>query len=602
MTPSTGTRRPRRLALFGIGAAAALLPAFPATAGAVTFDRSDFPVGNHPQSVAVGDVNRDGKPDVAVANAGGDDVTLLLGDGTGALNPATGSPFAVGHEPQSVAIGDLNRDGKPDLAVPNADDDDVSVLLGDGEGGFAPKTNFSVLPAIVPASIDIGDVNRDGKPDLAVGTVGDQQAVVLLGNGMGGFTQAGGSPFAFGGQSITTVDVNRDGKPDLVAVDKDENVTVALGNGNGGFTPASRSPFRVGGEPESVGVADLDGDGNVDLAVANLTTNNVSILLGDGQGGFNQAPDSPIGAGTSPNSLRIADLNADGELDLAIANIDSSDVTVLLGNGDAEFTRATHSPFNVGRVPFAVGIGDLNRDGEPDLAVANDRDDDVSALINTSEAKAVVDPESIDFGPRRVGSSSRAETVTVKAKGDGDVPLRLRTAKPDGDDPEDFPVSGDECSRRTLPVGTTCSLDVRFEPTAGEKRDASLVVKSNDPESPDLVALEGKGLVGDDVPRCAGEPATIIGTSNGDRPLEGTSDDDVIVGRGGQDEIDGRGGRDLVCGDDGDDLLRGRADDDRLKGNGGNDELDGDGGEDRCNGGSGNVDSARGCEGVTQVP
>jgi hypothetical protein len=173
-----------------------------------------------PTSTAVADFNGDGKLDLAVSNYGSNNITVLLGNGLGGFTPAPGSPFAVGAVPDGLVTGDFNRDGKPDLAVANESDDNVTVLLGDGAGGFtpAPGSPFSAGP--VPIGLAVADFNGDGVPDLAVVDVRGNDVWILLGNGLGGFSFTAVPPdiFAVGSTpvSVRAGDFNGDGKEDLV--------------------------------------------------------------------------------------------------------------------------------------------------------------------------------------------------------------------------------------------------------------------------------------------------------------------------------------------------------------------------------------------------
>ena len=175
-----------------------------------------------------------------------------------------------------------------------------------------------------------------------------------------GFIQASGSPFAAGSQpySVAVGDFNGDGIPDLaVANSGDNTVTVLLGNGSGGFTAATGSPFAAGSYPDSVAVGDFNGDGIADLVVANLYSNNVTILLGNGSGSFTPAGGSPFAA-VSPSFIAVADFNGDGIADLAVTNgVSNGTVTVLLGNGSAGFTAASGSPITVGNDPVSIAVG-----------------------------------------------------------------------------------------------------------------------------------------------------------------------------------------------------------------------------------------------------
>src|SRR5208283_737119 len=132
------------------------------------------------------------------------------------------------------------------------------------------------------------------------------------------------------------------------------------------FTPAPGSPFTVGSGPQSVAVGDFNGDGKLDLAIANRGSNTVTVLLGNGTGGFKAAPGSPFPAGTQPYSVAVGDFNGDGKLDLAIANAGGNNVTILLGNGAGGFVEAPNSPFPAGTQPYSVAVGDFNGNGKRD--------------------------------------------------------------------------------------------------------------------------------------------------------------------------------------------------------------------------------------------
>jgi hypothetical protein len=189
----------------------------------------NFAVGTNPRSVAVADVNGDGHPDLVVANGGSNTVSVLLGNGNGTFGSAVN--FAVGTYPFSVAVADVNGDGRPDLVTPNEKDKTVSVLLGNGNGTFGSAVNFAV--GKYPEWVAVADVNGDGRPDLVVADAGGKRVSVLLGNGNGTFQSfvnfaTGSVPVA-----VAVVDVNGDGIPDLIVANfQSASVSVLLGNRN----------------------------------------------------------------------------------------------------------------------------------------------------------------------------------------------------------------------------------------------------------------------------------------------------------------------------------------------------------------------------------
>jgi hypothetical protein len=378
--------------------------------------------GNGPNSLAVADLNGDGKPDVVVCHytsiAGYPKGALgvLLGNGDATFQPAviydSGGVYA-----QSVAVADVNGDGKPDLLVGNSfagpgygqGSGTVGVLIGRGDGTFEPAAGYDaggILPSIAAA-----DVNGDGKLDVLAANWGSNSVGVLLGNGDGTFRPV--VTYDSGGKVPTSVavgDANGDGKPDLLVANwwtayqhiQNGAVAVLMGNGDGTFRPAVL--YDSGGfGASSVASADVNGDGHQDLVVANCDATGtrtcssagtghgvVGVLFGNGDGTFGAAVSYDL-SGHGAGFAAVADVNGDAVPDVLVASCGSSScsgsVGVLLGRGDGSFQPVVlYGSGGLGAA--SVGVADVNGDLRPDLLVAtcatsSCSDGAVGVLVNT---------------------------------------------------------------------------------------------------------------------------------------------------------------------------------------------------------------------------
>lgn len=367
--------------------------------------RTDYATGPTPFSVAAGDLDGDGATDLVVANGYyiSTTVSVLLGNGDGTFRPK--SDYQVGLCPLSVAISDLNRDGRLDLAVANANSHSVSILLGNGDGTFAPGTEYFIGGN--PFPIAVGDFNGDGIPDLAVANNGSSTVSVMLGRGDGTFSTlpalaAGTDPW-----SVVVADLNGDGRPDL-AVSNDGNpgtVSVLLGNGDGTF--GVRSEFGTGIAPIGLSAGDLNGDGHADLMAA--AAGGLSILLGLGNGTF--LPSADLATGSRPWTVALGDLDRDGHLDAVAADFNTNSISVFPGSGDGTFGASTD--FETGANPTSLVIADFNGDGWPDLAVTNQTSNTVSVLLNLGHPPVPPIPATVELVPRVLNASSAGTWITA---------------------------------------------------------------------------------------------------------------------------------------------------------------------------------------------
>jgi subtilase family serine protease len=324
-------------------------------------------IGTSPSSIAVGDFNGDGIPDLAVANSYNNTLTILLGNGDGTFTASASQP-QTGNYPLAIAVGDFNGDGKADLAVTNDNSSSVTILLGNGDGTFT-AASLSPSTGNGPDSIAVGDFNGDGIQDLAVANGSSGTITVLLGNGDGSFSAAALSPQT--GQepkSIVTADFNGDGKLDLAVeiAGSNASVTVLLGNGDGTF--ASGVNLTTNDTATALAVGDFNGDGKPDLAVTNYYANSLTIFTGNGDGTFTANSTTPK-TGGSPTSMAVGDFNGDGKLDVAVSSYYTNTANILLGNGDGTF--AAGGNLASGSNSEQIVTGDFNGDGLTDLAVLN---------------------------------------------------------------------------------------------------------------------------------------------------------------------------------------------------------------------------------------
>ncbi|MEW6208629.1 MAG: VCBS repeat-containing protein [Acidobacteriota bacterium] len=296
---------------------------------------SPIKIASSARKIALGDVNRDNRIDIFVAQHDSYDVVVLIGDGRGGFKPLPPIAASRGTRPHThdITAGDVNGDGNTDFLTTNANDHSISVMLGDGSGNFAPAPSSPIVVARHPYDVvALSDINGDGRLDIITPDLMNNKVVALLGDGRGGFARAPSSPFAMGSRPgyVSVADINRDGKPDFVAThDDDPLAIVMLGDGAGGFQAAAGSPLKPEGAVWGTAIGDVNGDGLADIAMASGANASVVIMLGDGRGGFTQSA-KPLRAGTWVNYVAMADFNKDGKLDLVASNYGSGDINVWL--------------------------------------------------------------------------------------------------------------------------------------------------------------------------------------------------------------------------------------------------------------------------------
>jgi hypothetical protein len=393
-----------------------------------------YPVGFPPQKVETADFNHDGRPDLVTLSDSGS-VSLLLGNGDGSF--AAPREFPAGSNVQSLTIGDFDNDGNPDVATANVGIG-VTALLGNGDGTFRPAVSTVMSnadPLVVAAALDL---NGDGKSDLVAGGVYYDEwetrssvVSVLYGNGAGGFNDVGwynvgddGTP-----EDIMVADLNRDGRADVVTTTYDfylsggHIVTVLLGSATGALNLEFPMQFDTGESPRSLAVGDFTGDGVPDVVTAGQT---VEVLRGIGNGTF-APPVSNSAASPYLYAVAEADFNGDGKLDVVVGDSATGSAEVLLGRGDGTLSLA--SQHAVGS--SLVVVGDFNADGRPDVATANF--DSVCILLNDGAWGLI--PPSLRIGDAQVtegNSGTSYATFTVTLSNPYNEPVTVNFATLDG--------------------------------------------------------------------------------------------------------------------------------------------------------------------------
>ncbi len=385
----------------------------PAQAQIIFSTKTDFTTGTSPYSIATGDLNRDGKLDLAVANFNSNTVSVFLNTTTtGALTPSFSAktdfttgiyPLLVTY-PASVVIGELNGNNKPDMAVTNWNINTEAVFLntttpGAATPSFSSKTDFSTGSGSGPNFSAIGDLNLDNKLDLAVSNYNSKSVSVFL-----NITVPDASIPSFAsridfstGNNISSVaigDLNGDGNPDLAATNYLYNtVSVFLNTTAAGvLVPSFSAPidFATGVSPRTVAIGDLNGDSKPDLAVANENSNTISVLLntttpGASTPSFSDA--SNLTTGNNPFTVAISDLNFDDNSDLLVTNLNSNTVSVFSNTttpGASTPSFSAQSDLITGSNPRGLAISDLNGDGKSDVTVTNQNSSTISVFLNTS--------------------------------------------------------------------------------------------------------------------------------------------------------------------------------------------------------------------------
>jgi FG-GAP-like repeat/FG-GAP repeat len=349
-----------------------------------------------PYVLLSGDVDGDGDIDLVVANEETSTIAIFRNSGTGGFTRKpvmTSDGFPTDQYPTGAAIADFNGDGIPDVATANFHGESVSILLGAGTGSaytFGASANYPAAAGGETSNLAVGDLNGDGVPDVIATNQMGSSISVFLGrpNGTLGATTNlpvgvpnWGSPSM--PYSVAIADFDGDGKADAAVADNASGrIIVLLGNGDGTFRP-TEYPHINGAYQYNVIAHDMTLDGKPDLVVADRNGDEVCVLRNKGDGTFADGVCSPTGMNSGPYSVAVADFNLDGVPDVVTANFMTGNATVLLGIGNGKFDAAIDAGA-MGQAPYGVAVGDFNKDGKPDFATANAAGNTVAVKLSTA--------------------------------------------------------------------------------------------------------------------------------------------------------------------------------------------------------------------------
>ena len=495
------------------------------------------------QAPVAADVNGDGKLDIVSQWSG--ELLVLLGRGDGSFQPAKVSALSgSGNDlTASTSVGDFNNDGKLDFAlsnggaIANAAQSAISVVLGNGDGTFGAPTMVTLAAGYAVNHSAVGDFNRDGKLDLVTGNnpnpggAGNSTVSILLGNGDGTFQTHVDYDVGLAGAAVASLavaDVNGDGKLDVV-VGSSEGFEVFLGNGDG--TIASPLPNNSTDSFYQMVIQDVNGDGKLDVLAVD-DGGGLVVSLGNGDGTFLLSKQYALPAGTHALALATGDFNADGKTDVAIANSGLQAVSLFYGNGDGTFQTAQTFQSSSGVGP-AMLAGDFNGDGKLDLFTGPSSSDFLGILyLQGNFPQLTSAPASLTFAEQALGTTSAAQNVVLTNT--GTAALAISSTAITGTNSGDYGESSN-CGA-TLAVNASCQVAVNFAPAAQGTRTAALSIGDNAPGSPQAITLTGVTTPAPTIKispssitfpgqyvGTSGLPQTVTATNTGNAPLSITS-------------------------------------------------------------------------------
>ena len=339
---------------------------------------------SQPTSLELGDFNNDNYLDIVTTTSIGKYIGILLGYGNGTFAPVSIYITGGGSTSTCVGIGDLNNDKQLDIAVTSLNSDEVTVLYGFGDGKFFTGESYSTGTGSGPISLAIGDFNNDSRLDLAISKYLASEIGVFLGHVSAGLVAIKTYSTGIGSQphAVAIDDFHDDGRADIILANYGtNNVGILLGEGDGDMGDMITYSTGVGSAPCSIAVGDFNHDNRSDIVVANCGTDNITLLLGFRNGTFAIGVTYSTGIGSRPSTVAIADINNDNMMDIGVTNSGTNNVILLYGYGNGTFGNEVSYPLGYDYRPYSIAVNDLNQDGWMDIVIACYGTDNVEILM-----------------------------------------------------------------------------------------------------------------------------------------------------------------------------------------------------------------------------
>jgi streptogramin lyase len=435
-------------------------------------------IDSQPQDLAEADFNNDGRSDIVVVNSNTSTIGVFLGYGNGSF--AAILTYSTGNYsyPMAVTVSDFNNDKQLDIVVADIAIDSIGILLGYGNGTFSIVKTYSTGQGSAPFAITFGDFNNDDRLDIVVANIASNSIAVLLGYGDGTFENQ--MTFSTGSNSqpywVTVGDFNSDNRLDVATANfNGDNVGILLGYGNGTFADIITYSTGAGSSPTCVEVGDFNYDNHLDIAVTGFGTKTTVVLFGYGDGSFLLGTAYSTGIGSTPVALAIADFNNDTRLDIAVANQQSNNIAVCLGNGSESFAGLTTYSTGDGSQPHLVAFSDLNNDGWLDIVIANYGTNNVGVLLGRSNT--VFDP------------------IMTYSTGTGSAPYSVAIADFDNDHHLDIVVTNSQTDNIAIFLGHgdgTFAIGATY-PTGDRSRPYTVVINDFNNDNISDIAIANSG-------------------------------------------------------------------------------------------------------------